>query len=490
MENQIILRIKNDLPAVTNPTNITAVREELDNLYNAASSKVVQYSMQNNQCDVQCHHGIGRVVNELIDKSANLHSFINRANYGESYQPHPTDPNLLQLSSKPTTVVSIAEGDVSIVDKLAEHCMQLRKTDVLSSLDGCVTPDCQLCPRLKHRWDQTGVLQYSTRETCQSGNVAMCAASMKHKNTSKSSRHECLLFVQLCPPTTKLAKGVCGIPASTTVINLVNLCRFGTPSDRMYLCHDMDFVIDGGNDALSAIHFVDGDSGFIVTNKFAELQKYSQYGSTVSFTNNVSETCIPFREAFHDAVEISHQFVVSQHPSFRNPIGHDLGSVGHWSAMDTLYSAKKVSIHVVDDQNIHRPDSRLIVTIIVQRENDVWEPLALQVIRNGVSFLTEEARKLAPSEYKDAEVFAEENGKGLYAIPKHLLEFTDEPTNEKGEKEMCGFTRCPKADHATKCRFADCMPWKLRNLGLDFNKKEVIVCEKNQQLHVTRSKKS
>ena len=74
--------------------------------------KVVQYSMLKNQCDVQCHHGIGRVVNELIDKSANLHSFINRANYGESYQPHPTEPNLLQLSSKPTTVVSIAEGDV------------------------------------------------------------------------------------------------------------------------------------------------------------------------------------------------------------------------------------------------------------------------------------------------------------------------------------------------------------------------------------------
>ena len=128
--------------------------------------------MLKNQCEVQCHHGIGRVVNELIDKSTNLHSFINRANYGESYQPHPTDPNLLQLSSKPMTVVNIAEGDVSIVDKLAEHCMKLRKTDVLSSLHRCVTPDCQLCPRLKCRWDQTGVLQYSTRETCQSGNVA------------------------------------------------------------------------------------------------------------------------------------------------------------------------------------------------------------------------------------------------------------------------------------------------------------------------------
>ena len=255
----------------------------------------------------------------------------------------------------------------------------------------------------------------------------MCAALMKYKNTSKSSLHECLLFARLCPPTTKPAKGVCGIPASTTVINLVNLCRFGTPSDRMYLCRDMDFVIDGGNDALSAIHFVNGDSGFIVTNKFAELQKYSQYGSTVSFTNDVSEMWIPFREAFHDTVEISHQFVVSQHPSSRNlishdlgsvhdaveishqfvvsqypssrnPIGHDPGSIGHWSAM-----AKNVSIHVVDDQSIHQHDGRLIVTITVQRENDVWESLALQVIRNGVSFLTEEGHKLAPSEYKDAE---------------------------------------------------------------------------------------
>ena len=140
--------IKHDLPAVTNPTNVTAVREELDKLYNAASSKVVEYSMLKNQCDVQCHHGIGRVANELIDKSANLHSFINRANRGESYQPHPTDPNLLQLISKPTTVVSTAEGDVSIVNKLAENCMKRRKTDVLSSLDGCVTPDCQLCPTL------------------------------------------------------------------------------------------------------------------------------------------------------------------------------------------------------------------------------------------------------------------------------------------------------------------------------------------------------
>ena len=115
--------IKHDLPAVTNPTNVTAVREELDKLYNAASSKVVEYSTQKNLWDIQCHHGIGRVVNELIYKSANLHSFIYRANHGESYQPHPTDPNLLQLISKPTTVVSIAEGDVSIVNKLAANCM-------------------------------------------------------------------------------------------------------------------------------------------------------------------------------------------------------------------------------------------------------------------------------------------------------------------------------------------------------------------------------
>ena len=85
--------IKHDLPAVTNPTNVTAVREELDKLYNAASSKVVRYSMLKNQCDVQCYYGIGRVMNELINKSAHLHSFINRAKYGESYQPHPTDPN-------------------------------------------------------------------------------------------------------------------------------------------------------------------------------------------------------------------------------------------------------------------------------------------------------------------------------------------------------------------------------------------------------------
>ena len=480
--------IKPDLPAVTNPTNVTAVREELDKLYNAASSKVVEYSMLKNQCDVQCHHGIGRVVNELIDKSANLHSFINMANHGESYQPHPTYPNVLQLISKPTTVVSTAEGDVRIVKKLVANCMKRRKTDVLSSLDGCVTPDCQLCPTLKRRWDQTGELRYHTGETCLSGNVAMCVASMKYKNTSKSSLHECLLFARLCPPTTKLAKGVCGIPTGTALTNLVDLCRLGSPSDRMYLCRDMDFVIDGGNDALSAIHFVDGDSGFIVANKFAQLQKYSQYGSTVDFTNDVSEMWIPFREAYHDAVEISHQFVVSEHPSSRNQISHDLGSVAHWSAMDTLHSAKKVSIYVVDDQSIiHQSEGRLIVTIIVQRENDLWEPLALQVIRNGVSFLTEEGRKQAPFEYKDAEVFAEENGKGLYAIPKHLLEFTDDPMNG-GVIEMCKFTRCIKAHHATKCRFADCMPWKLRDLGLDFIRKELIVCENDQQLHVTRSK--
>ena len=31
----------------------------------------------------------------------------------------------------------------------------------------------------------------------------------------------------------------------------------------------------------------------------------------------------------------------------------------------------------MDDKNIHRPDGHLIVTIIVQRVNDLWEPLAL-----------------------------------------------------------------------------------------------------------------
>ena len=65
----------------------------------------------------------------------------------------------------------------------------------------------------------------------------------------------------------------------------------------------------------------------------------------------------------------------------------------------------------------------------------------------------------------------------LYAIPKHLLEFTDEPLNDKKQIEMCKFTQCLKANHATKCRFADCMPWKLRSLHLDFNQKQLIVCQ-------------
>ena len=63
----------------------------------------------------------------------------------------------------------------------------------------------------------------------------------------------------------------------------------------MYLRRDMDFVIHGGKDAISAIYFVDGGLG--------GLLKYSQYGSTVCFTNGVSETWIYFCEAFHDVVE-------------------------------------------------------------------------------------------------------------------------------------------------------------------------------------------
>ena len=47
--------------------------------------------------------------------------------------------------------------------------------------------------------------------------------------------------------------------------------------------------------------------------------------------------------------------------------------------MATLYSAKKA-----DDKSIHLPAGRLIFTIFVQGENDLWEPLALQVIRNRV----------------------------------------------------------------------------------------------------------
>ena len=65
-------------------------------------------------------------------------------------------------------------------------------------------------------------------------------------------------------------------------------------------------------------------------------EKYSNFSKEVKIgeSNLVTELWIPFRESYHDAIEISHQYTVEKNGVKAK---HDLGLEGFWKAMDLIH---------------------------------------------------------------------------------------------------------------------------------------------------------
>ena len=408
-------------------------RQKLKELYLGAYGCISECRELRDAFDTQCDYKIGCVVSELVTKAIPLENIADERS-------------------------TIHHGSAHVVKNLADTCKKQRCEEILRILNLC---DCQKCTILKQKWvgssDDLDTLPYASGEACLPTEIDMSVASMKCTNVCKTTLHRLADIAKTYPQDSAFALGICGIPRNVLHAGALPLCNSLPIGARVPLF--TRFEIPGGLDALSSIHFVDGDSGYIVLDHFPGLkEKYSNFSKEVKIgeSNLVTELWIPFRESYHDAIEISHQYTVEKNGVKTK---HDLGLEGFWKAMDLIHSSERLAIIVNNDDAIVRGDenARLGVSIFIRKQTgSAWEPFALEMLKSGLSFLTHIEKNRVSSDYRQAEKFAFDNKRGLYGImPPELLvdSWNDDPKKDFPEK--------------LRCSLNDLMPWKMRNEDLN-----------------------
>lgn len=178
------------------------------------------------------------------------------------------------------------------------------------------------------------------------------------------------------------------------------------------------FEVNTQTNHLEAITYVDGDGGYITTDFVPGLLDYvQQLDCPIPFHNidvgNRSHTLVEFREAFHDAVELSHEYRFRGPSSLQVPAG--LKALA--SARRSVGLSKKTTIvvHGTDESGL-----RLLVEVVTELDTDTV-PVAngLRCIREGYSYAATYNQSQIPQCYQQAEDDARSNCRGLWQLKEY-----------------------------------------------------------------------
>ena len=126
--------------------------------------------------------------------------------------------------------------------------------------------------------------------------------------------------------------------------------------------------------ALEAITYVDGYGGCTVTDFFPRLTEFCRELGVTMVTNGIydSRTIVPFREVFHDAVDLGHTYHVCKDDSVSCvSVTKEIGLHSLQCDRQTLAIAKELCITPPSVAGRH---GRLLVELLVREE--LWYPTA------------------------------------------------------------------------------------------------------------------
>ena len=386
------------------PENVvTQAKLEMSALVRAAGNILLQVNNLGKQCETQCVFHTGLLLEELRSRVVPLYMLSNR--------------RILQ------------PGSSVIFQMLARHLNDQRKQEMLDILSRC---GCQKCQRghserssslAEDKFEINGDL------ACTVSRCAMTVVAKKYSTTGKTSLHDSHVFTTNCPSSVAKGQVCAGLSRPLVVSGLFNnIIRQSTLGSLipLYEANDSVHFVDGGVAALSAIHLVDGDGGFLVLDKFPGLlSKFGRHGISVGFKDSSRrQTWLPFRDLHHDAVEMKHCYGVRTCEDRTTTVEYNLGLEAFFHAMAILNSAVRVAVLVEEKGQpavFSNPRDRLMVTLLVQKAvNGAWQPLGVDMVGSGFSFLKNP--KIAPSDYLGASNEARRHKKGMFQIPEELLD--------------------------------------------------------------------
>ena len=178
----------------------------------------------------------------------------------------------------------------------------------------------------------------------------MTVVAKKYSTTGKTSLHDSHVFTINSPSSVAKGQVCAGLSRPLIVSGLFNnIIRQSTLGSLIPLHEANESVhfVDGGVAALSAIHLVDGDGGFLVLDKFPGLlSKFGRHGISVGFKDySRCQTWLPFRDFHHDAVEMKHCYDV-QTCEDRTTVEYNLDLEAFFHAMAILNSAVRFAVLV------------------------------------------------------------------------------------------------------------------------------------------------
>eukprot|EP00731_Ephydatia_muelleri_P019195 Em0012g20a len=137
------------------------------------------------------------------------------------------------------------------------------------------------------------------------------------------------------------------------------------------------FALAAGCSAWEAVNYCDGDGGSILVEQFPGLSKYLRQQNVATHILAAPQcTLVQFREAFHDAVELGHQYTVvatreddEPGPSTRQPTTSVLRrNYGYQALVHARHALATAKVILLVCHGVHRGDGgdRIVVEVVIR----------------------------------------------------------------------------------------------------------------------------
>lgn len=185
------------------------------------------------------------------------------------------------------------------------------------------------------------------------------------------------------------------------------------------------FHVKPSSDHQQAISYTDGDGGYITTDHVPSLLQYCREHAVPSYEvkkgSGLCLTVVPFREAFHDAVELGHTYQKSKTPIGDGAPTRLVTEAGYMAlALQRRLVGKSsqtlITVHGVTSASGTDSEEtpRLLVEVVTTSGDGDLASNGLLVVKNGLSFAATLQTPQAPRSYARAELEAKQQGCNIW----------------------------------------------------------------------------
>ena len=236
------------------------------------------------------------------------------------------------------------------------------------------------------------------------------------------------------------------------------------------------FSVHGATDHQQAVSYCDGDGGYIIAEYVPGLLDYCETNYIPQFKVALSGnqlTQIPFREAFHDAVELGHNYYFDTCWPGETRDEHLEVKVGHKALClqrNRMGNSSHTNIVVVDVLRSGGPP-RLLVEISTTIEG-IQDANGLCAVREGYSFAATIKSPVTPRVYQQAEIDAKHLGSGMWKAGQEFFSLVESMKPWDIKQDLRSINTCMEKEK----QLEDCnLKLKIRNKRAHLNEAHLFV---------------